>query len=456
MAVELLVRQGQLVTSEGVRRCDLAIDGGVIIAIEDELGERARTEIDAHGLLVFPGLIDVHVHFNEPGRDWEGFASGSAALAAGGGTTFADMPLNSDPPLLDAKGFDAKRAAGEAASSTSFALWGGLTPDNLAALPELAERGVVGFKAFMSASGIPEYRAADDLTLLEGMRLAADLGLPVAVHAESDAITGALAERFRREGRRGVRDYLASRPIIAELEAMQRALLFAEETGCQLHIVHVSTARGVTLVQEARARGVDASCETCPHYLLFDEGDVERLGAVLKCAPPLRDAATRSALVAALEAGSIDLVASDHSPSSGDLKGGDDFFTIWGGVAGVQSTLNALLELKLPPTLIARLCAQAPAARFGFKGKGVLEPGHDADLTLVDLGATTTLDEGTLLTRHKLSPYLGLTLRGRVRRTLVRGETVFEDGRIVRQGGGRLVTPQREGSSSPPTSSQRG
>jgi allantoinase len=456
VAVDLVVRRGELVTAEGVRRGDLAVDSGVIVAIEDEFGGRARRELDALGLLLFPGLIDIHVHFNEPGRDWEGFASGSAALAAGGGTTFADMPLNSDPPLLDAKAFEAKRAAGEAASVTDFALWGALTPDSLERLPELAACGAIGFKAFMSASGIPEYRTADDLTLFEGMRLAAELGLPVAVHAESDALTAALTERFRRQGRRGARDYLASRPVIAELEAIQRALLFAEETGCQLHIVHVSTARGVALVEEAKARGVKVSCETCPHYLLFTDDDLERLGAVLKCAPPLRDEATRDALVASLRAGRIDLVASDHSPASGDLKGGDDFFAIWGGVAGVQSTLNALLELKLPPPLIARLCAQAPAARFGFKGKGVLHVGHDADLTLVDLNATTTLDEASLLTRHKLSPYLGLTLRGRVRRTLVRGETVCEDGRIVRQGGGRLVTPQAEGSSLTATSSQRG
>ena len=195
------------------------------------------------------------------------------------------MPLNAHPPTLDAASFDLKRAAAEASSLVDFALWGGLVPGNLDHLDELAERGVVGFKAFMSASGIDDFAASDDLTLYEGMARAARLGRIVAVHAENDAITRALAERAIAEGRTGIRDYLASRPIVAELEAISRAILFAEETGCALHVVHVSTGRGVALVAEARARGVDVTCETCPHYLVLTEEDVERIGPARQVRP---------------------------------------------------------------------------------------------------------------------------------------------------------------------------
>src|SRR5581483_6374800 len=201
--------------------------------------------------------------------------------------------------------FDVKRAAAEASSRVDFALWGGLRPDNLDRMDELAARGVVGFKAFMANSGIEDFHAADDLTLYEGMQAATRLGLPVAVHAESDAITSRLAARAVAAGRTGARDYLASRPAIAEIEAVGRAVLLAEETGCALHVVHVSTGRAVALIAAARGRGVDVSLETCPHYLVFTEDDLETLGAVGKCAPPLRPAAEVEALWQALAAGTI-------------------------------------------------------------------------------------------------------------------------------------------------------
>ncbi|GIW04085.1 MAG: hypothetical protein KatS3mg059_0705 [Thermomicrobiales bacterium] len=230
---DLVIRAGQVVTEAGVGRADIAVSDGRIVALEPEIAGTAREEIDAHGLHIFPGVIDAHVHFNEPGRaDWEGWAHGTRALAAGGGTCCFEMPLNAHPPTLDAASFDAKRTAAEAAAVTDFALWGGLTPDNLDRLEELAARGVVGLKAFMSQSGIPDFPAADDLTLLDGMRIAARLGLIVAVHAENDTLTSRLAARAIQEGRTGFRDYLASRPAIAEVEAIARAILFAGETGC--------------------------------------------------------------------------------------------------------------------------------------------------------------------------------------------------------------------------------
>ncbi len=442
---DLVVQGGTLVTGERVLRADLAVQGEKIVAVETEIPEAAKETLDASGLHLFPGLIDTHVHFNEPGRvSWEGISSGSAALAAGGGTLYADMPLNSDPPLLGAADFEAKRRAAEASSHTDFALWGGLTPDNVEHLPELASLGVVGFKAFMADSGVPEFRAADDLTLYRGMVLATSLGLPVAVHAESEPLTSALTRHLRDSGGRLPRDYLASRPIVAEAEAVARALFFAQETGCDLHLVHLSSARAVALVTEARLRGVRTSCETCPHYLHFTDENLERLGAVLKCAPPPRNDDERHALWQALLRGEIDLVASDHSPSDPELKEREDFFEVWGGISGVQSSLNVLLshraEQGLPLQKVAALTAANPAERFRLPHKGRLEPGYDADLCLVDLGATFKLQKKDLFYKHKLSPYLGEIFTGRVVRTLLRGRTIFHEGKLSHPSG-RLVRP---------------
>jgi allantoinase len=447
-ALDLIVRGGTVVAPGDVRAADVGVADGAIVAVAPELGDAAREEVDARSLHVLPGAVDAHVHFNDPGRaEYEGFATGTAAATAGGTTTVVDMPLNAKPPTIDAAAFDRKRDAAEARALCDFALWGGLVPGNADRLPELAARGVVGFKAFMTETGVPEFARADDLTLYEGMRAAAALGLPVAVHAESEAITSALAARARRDGRRGMRDYLRSRPAIAEVEAIARALLLAEETGCALHVVHVSTGRGVALVAEARARGVDATCETCPHYLVLDEDDAERLGAVAKCAPPLRPAAERDALWSAL--GDLAFVASDHSPAPPELKAGDDAFAAWGGIAGVQSLLALVLdaghhERGVALERIAQLCADGAARRLRLRGKGRIEPGADADLALVDLAGTTEVTPDALLQRHPFTPYTGRTLRGRIVRTIVRGTTVVADGRVVAPPAGRLVTPSPE------------
>ena len=279
--MDLGIRDALVVRPSGVELLSIGIEEGRIVEVAPELSRTVRESIDARGLHLFPGVIDAHVHFNEPGREaWEGVASGSAAFAAGGGSCFIDMPLNSSPPTLNAQSFRAKLAVCEAKAHTDFALWGGLTPDNLDRLEELAECGVVGFKAFMSGSGIEDFHACDDLSLYRGMEIAGRLGLPVAVHAESEAITSALSDAARSAGRRSVRDYLASRPVLAELEAISRILLYAEETGCVVHVVHTSSSRGVELVRRAVAAGrCDASCETCPHYLFFTEEDVATLGA---------------------------------------------------------------------------------------------------------------------------------------------------------------------------------
>jgi len=445
---DLIVRGGTLV-GEG-DPTDLAVAGGTISAIEPDLEGTAGEEIDARGLHVFPGAIDAHVHFNEPGRtDWEGFATGTRALAASGATAYIEMPLNAYPPTNDPESFDLKLAAAEASSLVDFALWGGLVPDNLDRLEELAECGVAGFKAFMSTTGTLDFRPADDLTLYEGMRRAAGLGLPVLVHAENKEITDTLYIRAVSTLSTTMRDYLDSRPVVAELEAINRAILFAEETGCSLHVVHVSTGRGVALVAAARARGVDVTCETCAHYLTLTDEDAEALGAVAKCAPPLRPREDLEDLWEQVSAGNAAFVTSDHSPCPPEMKAGKDLFRAWGGIMGCQSTLNVMLDevhhkRGLPLAQVAALTSGNVAERFGFPQKGRLEVGADADLALVDLGASFTLREEDLLYRHKTSPFVGRMFRGSVVRTLVRGKTVFREGKVVWEPVGRFIKPYRQ------------
>ncbi|MDB5322567.1 MAG: allantoinase [Phycisphaerales bacterium] len=448
MPWDLLIRGGEVVTPTGVRRLDVAIEDGSIVELAPDLIGQSRETIDATGLHIFPGLIDPHVHFNEPGRtEWEGFATGSAALAAGGGTCFFDMPLNAHPPTLDGESFDLKLAAAERSSRTDFALWGGLTPDNLDKMEELADRGVIGFKAFMSSSGIDDFARADDLTLYRGMKIAAKLGLPVAVHAESEEITARLSSEIRARGGRGWRDYLASRPIVAEVEATQRAITLAAETGCRLHVVHVSNSRSSELVRLAASHsGANVTCETCPHYLTLTDHDLERLGAPAKCAPPLRTATDVEELWQDLADGKFAFIASDHSPAPASMKTGDDVFTIWGGVAGIQSTLSILLSrtprLLLPQ--VAELTAGHVASRFDLPRKGAIAVGNDADLAIVDVNACYELTRDMLLDRHRLSPYVGRTFHGVVHRTIVRGSTAFRDGKSVGESRGRLIQPRRE------------
>ena len=416
MPSDLLIR-GATVVLPGVFgvEADVTIEGESIAAIGHDLGS-AREEIDARGLHLLPGMIDAHVHFNEPGRtDWEGWATGTRALAAGGATACIEMPLNAHPPTIDGAAFDAKAEAARASAQVDFALWGGLVPGNLDRLDELAERGVVGFKAFMCDSGIEDFPAVDDEVLEAGMQRAAALGLPVAVHAERPS-------RLRAPAGTTWRDFVASRPVEAELEAIEVALELAERTGCSLHVVHVSSGAGVALV----AAG-EATCETCPHYLTLTEDDLETLGTRAKCAPPLRPAAERDALWEHLGAGRIAFIASDHSPCPPELKAGD-FTAAWGGIAGAQATLGLLLE-RLPPQTVAALTSANVAERFNLP-KGRLEPGADADLVLVDLRERTVPE---LQDRHGLSPYAGRPLP-RIVRTWVRGGAAR----------GRLITPRKD------------
>ena len=446
--LDLLLRGGTVVSGTEVKPLDVGVADGKIVALQAGLEASSREEIDARGLHILPGVIDAHVHFNEPGRaDWEGFETGTRALAAGGGTLFFDMPLNAHPPTVDGRSFDQKLRAAQASSLVDFAFWGGLVPGNVDRLEELAARGVVGFKAFMSNSGIDDFQSVDDRTLREGMKRAAQFGKIVAVHAESDAMTQELAHSRLLAGKTSIRDYLDSRPMEAELDAIERALSMAGETGCALHIVHVSCGAGIALIASARKLGVDVSCETCPHYLSLTEEDVIRLGAAAKCAPPLRPLSAQQSLWEYVRAGLITTIGSDHSPSPPDMKLDSNFFKVWGGISGVQHMLPILLteghsKRTLPLPAIMRFLSENVARRFKLPPrKNGMVVGADADLALVNLQERFTIQRQDLLYRHQQSPYIGRELTSRVVRTFVRGQTVFKYGKITSEPLGQMVKP---------------
>jgi len=444
--IELIIRGGRLVTPEGIQQADLAVAEGVIVKIAPEIEDSAAKEIEADGRWIFPGILDAHVHFNEPGRaDWEGLASGSAALAAGGGTCFFDMPLNSEPPVLDGARLREKRLLAEQRSCTDFALWGGLVPGNLDQLAGLRNAGAIGLKAFMCASGIDSFPCVDAASLRAGMVRAAELGMLVAVHAEDDAMAARLTAEARAKGS-DARAYLASRPVEVELAAIRTALELAGETRCALHIVHVSSPEGVELVTEAKGRGVDVTAETCPHYLLLTDKDVLRLGAPAKCAPPLRSDARRKGLWTKVWAGEIATIGSDHSPAPPGMKTSPDFFAIWGGIGGVQHGAELLLSETGPdgdlPYLAAALSRNV-ARRFRIdRRKGRLAEGFDADLSLLEFGAPRTIAASELYTRHQISPYIGRRSRARFTHTFVRGHAVWSDCRLTTPAPhGRFIRP---------------
>lgn len=411
---DLAIRGGRVILPDGERLADVLISGGRIDDLVAPGAGDARETIDARGLVVFPGVVDAHVHFNDPGRaEWEGWERGTRGAAAGGVTTVCDMPLNSLPPTTTVAAFDAKREVGERLALVDFALWGGLIPG--AELDGLRARDVVGVKAFLCDSGVPEFPATAIAVIAKTRGL-------VAVHAEAP-------EHLR--GRAST--WAASRPAEAEIAAIARLAA----AGARVHVVHVSAAAALA------ALGPGMTAETCPHYLTFTEDDVERAGPVLKCAPPIRDAANREALWAAVADGRIALVASDHSPASRERKAGD-MWSAWGGIAGVQTLLPTMLTegarrgLSLPR--LAALLADAPARLLGLARKGRIAHGMDADLALIEPERVWTLEAGALETRSGISPYLGRTFVGAVATTLVRGRIVYRDGSFpAGPGYGRFV-----------------
>ena len=404
----MIVRGGTVVTARGVERADVADRDGVIVAVGPDLDADGERELDATGLHVFPGGVDSHVHFNDPGRtDWEDIGHGCRALLAGGYTSFVDMPLNNLPVTVTASAFSLKLAAMRASAWVNFGLWGGLVPGNLEELGPMHELGAMGFKAFMCPSGIDEFPAADDLTLREGMKRIAELESILLVHAEDPLL---LREP---EGPRA-RDFIRSRPPEAEASAIAKAIEMAGETGCRLHVVHVSTATGAALIEDAHARGVDVTGETCPHYLLYTRDDLARIGGKAKSAPPFRTATDRRALW------SMPIIVSDHSPCSLDLKQGEDFRKVWGGISGCQTTRQLLLaqdRLELPD--IAAATSTNVARRFRIDGKGDVAPGFDGDLWLADLRDEAVLSADRLQYLNPFSAHEGQRIRGRTVNTVL-------------------------------------
>lgn len=430
-----IIRGARVVLKDRVEQLDIGIQDGKITALSSRLKVEEGTEIvEAAGYTVMPGVVDIHVHFNEPGlASWEGFRSGSAALAAGGITTYVDMPLNGVPPTTSPEAWEMKKQAAQDRSYVDYAFWGGLVPGNRQQLMTLAESGAAGFKAFMSepgGEGEDIFARADEQTLLDGMHEIARLNRVVALHAEDEEMVAQLGARSIAEGKTGPMDYVKSRPAEAEVLAVTRALQYGEQTGCPLHFVHISTREALERIAKAKGRGQDVTSETCPHYLTLTEQDVVRLGAVAKCAPPLRSSAEQEQLWDALASGLIDVIASDHSPCPPSMKQSENFFEIWGGISGAQSTLLIMLDeghlrrsLSLP--LLGRVLALQPARRLGLENKGEIAIGKDADLVLIDWNTSTTLNVDDLLYTHKQSPYIGRTFACAVAEVYCRGIKVY-------------------------------
>ncbi|NYF24845.1 allantoinase [Sporosarcina sp. JAI121] len=439
---DLIIRDGKIVTADSTIQGDIAIKEGKIkeISVGRMLEATAEREIDAQGKHILPGLIDTHVHFNEPGRtEWEGIKTGSRSLAAGGVTTYFDMPLNSTPPTINKENLELKRAASEEKSVVNYRFWGGLVPENIQDIKELHENGVIGFKAFMSPSGIADFNHVDDSTIFKGMSEIASIGSLLAVHAESTVICNQLAEEKQSQNKTSAKDFVESRPIISEIEAVRRIISYAEATGCKLHIVHASSRQVVKEISEAKNRGVDITVETCPHYLSLTIKDLEEKGGMAKCCPPLRDKHELEDLWTAIVNGEIDVIASDHSPAPASMKEVEngDYFTAWGGISGAQSTLNVMLteghfNRKLPLETVVALTATNPAKLFGlYPQKGTIAVESDADLTIVDLKVSFVLEGEDLFYRHKHSPYVGKKFQGKVNVTIVNGNIIFENGNIT-------------------------
>jgi allantoinase len=452
MRYDLCIANALIADETGVFRGAIGIrDGRIAALFADRPDAPADEQIDASGLLVLPGLVDAHVHFNDPGRaDWEGFDCGSMGAAAGGVTTVVDMPLNNFPAAVDGATLAAKRAALDGRSVVDYLLWGGLVTDNVATLVEQDAAGAAAYKGFMSHSGIADFPAVTDGVLFEGLCHAAHVDKFVGLHAESEALTTHFTSQLRASGRTDRRAWLESRPPFTELEAINRALLLARIARARLHIVHVSLAEGIDLIDTARRGDQIVTCETCPHYLVLDEDDFIAIGPTAKCAPPLRSRATVAALWQRIMAGQVDVIASDHSPcpTADKQRGEQDIWAAWGGITGVQTMLPLLLHegvyrrgMSVP--LLSRLTAANPARLFGlYPRKGTLRLGADADVVIVDPDEEWTIQAGELFARHKHTPYDGRRTRGRVRTTIVRGQVVYRNGEIVaRLGHGRLLAP---------------
>ncbi len=427
---DLAVGSRRVLTPEGERDAVVLVRAGRILDVVAPAALPAGSSfLDCGTRVVMPGVVDSHVHVNEPGRtEWEGFASATRAAAAGGVTTLVDMPLNSIPVTTSRAALDVKRAAAAGQCHVDVGFWGGVVPGNAAELGPLLEAGVAGAKAFLIHSGIDDFPASTEADLRAAMpRLAAGGGVLLA-HAEMACVEAPPPGDPARHA-----SWLASRPRAWENEAIALLLRLAAEYRCRVHVVHLSSSEALPALAAARAAGVPVTVETCPHYLVFDAEAVPDGRTEFKCAPPIREAENRERLWQGLEAGTIDMVVSDHSPCTPELKPPGDFMTAWGGVASVQLALPvAWTEARRRGLPLARLvewmCA-APARLAGLgRRKGRLEKGYDADLVVFDPDAAFVVDKARLRHRHAATPYLGRTLHGVVHATFVRGHAAFGPG----------------------------
>jgi allantoinase len=447
MIFDLLLRNGTVVASDGLFEGNVYVKEGKIAAITqwDIAWEARRTE-DVSGKLVFPGAIDVHVHFNDPGYLWrEDFEHGTLAAAVGGVTTVLDMPLQNEPALTSGAIFHAKHAAVRDKALVNYGFWGGLVDDVPEKMEELHDAGVVAFKIFIGPVS-RDYRSLDMGAVREALRKAASLGALVGFHAEDFAIIKHEEARAEKEGRRGRLDYLRSRPRSAEIIAVENVIELVRETGARAHICHVSHPEAAERVRRARLEGLPLSAETCTHYLVFSEDDFLREGTLFKCAPPLRERDAVERLWEYVIDGTLQCVASDHSPCAPREKDEKDgAFAAWGGISGVQTTMQVLYEnavhrRHLGPELLARCLSEAPARIFGLYGrKGAVAVGFDADIAVVDPEREWEIGPDSLFYLNKISAFTGLRGRGRPVMTFVRGELVFrDDSRVSSSSHGRL------------------
>jgi allantoinase len=421
---DLVLRSRRVVLPEGERPATVCVFDGRIAAVLPFDGDVGSGPIEDLGdVALLPGLVDTHVHVNEPGRtEWEGFATATRAAAAGGVTTIIDMPLNSIPPTVSVAALELKRAAAKGQCYVDVGFWGGAVPGNAADLPALDEAGVFGLKAFLIDSGVPEFPPLDEHGLREAFEAVPAL---FVVHAEDPSFVTEAASSPRYQ------DFLRSRPPEAEEHAVAVAIDTARAADARVHILHLSAAGALPLIAAARRRRVRVTAETCPHYLALTAEEVPDGATQFKCCPPIRDAANQDALWQGLAEGTIDCVVSDHSPCTPSLKlldRGGDFAAAWGGIASLQLGLPLMWTAASARghTLadVALWMAARPAALVGLAEKGRIEVGHDADLVEFDPNGETTVDPSMVRHRHPLTPYAGRRLRGAVRRTWLRGRTV--------------------------------
>lgn len=420
MKFDLIIKNGLVILENGEQNVEVGVKDGKIAAIGHDLGEATKV-IDAENQIVSPGMVDAHVHITEPGggyRDgWEGYETGTKAAAKGGVTSFIEMPLNQVPATTDKASIEVKFEAGKDELAVDVASYGGLVPYNLnGGIQELDEAGVIGYKAFIATCGDRsiegDFQDVDDYSLYEGMKQIAKTGKILSIHSENAAITDRLGQIAKENGETTLSAYVDTRPVFTEVEPIRKIILFAKETGCRVHIVHVACEEGVDEVVKAQQEGVDITCETCTHYLYFYKEELDDIGPVVKCSPPIREKSRLEGMWNRVLNGDIGFVTSDHSPCTPDLKATDNAFEAWGGIAGLQNNVDVLYDegvQKRNMTLkrFAEIIATEPAKRFGMYDKGSIEIGKDADFVFIKPDSPYTLTEADLEYRNKMSPYLG-------------------------------------------------